>query len=94
MLGCACWMAMYPMQISVGAYVEATKSYTTVVALGGLPPLLALAVLLLFWRSAPVRKPAAEPVPVPPDVSDKVAASVAGEGRVTTDLRAVEAAKG
>ena len=69
MLGCACWMAMYPMQISVGAYVEATGSYTRVVALGGLPPLLALLVLLLLWKSAPAPTPAAvEPSPLPDGV--------------------------
>jgi ACS family hexuronate transporter-like MFS transporter len=62
-LGFACWLGMAPMQFSVGAYVEATESYTEAVALAGLPPLLALIVLALFWGKAVAAKPAGDAAP-------------------------------
>jgi ACS family hexuronate transporter-like MFS transporter len=87
MLGFACWMAMYPMQLSVGAYVEATNSYTRVVALGGLPPLAALLVLLLFWKPAPAAKPAA-------DLTSAVGAPLApANEQIVAGLEAVNPAK-
>jgi hypothetical protein len=48
-LGCICWLAMSLLQEVVGDSVERTHSYTTSVALAGVAPLLAVAVLLLFW---------------------------------------------
>jgi ACS family hexuronate transporter-like MFS transporter len=84
MLGCACWLAMYPMQINVGAYVKATQSYTEAVALAGLPPLAALLVLLLFWKSAPQALPAAQPAPLP----DGVPTAALGAYTVKPEVRA------
>jgi ACS family hexuronate transporter-like MFS transporter len=73
MLGCACWLGMYAMQISVGEHIKATQSYTEAVALAGLPPLAALVLLALFWGPATAATPAPEPNegPVPDGITRK-----------------------
>lgn len=91
MLGCACWVGMFLMQISVGAYVEATQSYAEAVALAGLPPLAALLVLLLFW--GPAAKPAAEAAPAPA-LAGEVRLPGPAEEHVPANVGAVRSAKG
>jgi ACS family hexuronate transporter-like MFS transporter len=76
-LGFTCWMAMYPMQINVGAYVKATQSYTEAVALAGLPPLAALLVLGLFWGRREAPRPVSEPAPGTNGVPAPVASAAA-----------------
>lgn len=87
MLGCICWLAMAPMQIGVGRYVEATASYTEVFALAGLPPLLALGVLLLFWRPAMAAA-------APPAVGDDLApVAVEKDERISVPAAEVQPAR-
>jgi ACS family hexuronate transporter-like MFS transporter len=53
-LGFTTWMMSVPMHHYVGEWLDATKDWPTALALAGLPPLLGLIVLLLFWgRTTP-----------------------------------------
>jgi ACS family hexuronate transporter-like MFS transporter len=98
-LGCGCWLAMFVMQISVGTYIKKTQSYTIAVALGGLPPLAALLVLLLFWRSSPAQAQV-EPTPLPDakgaDLANAITASAPApaDERVLAGVEAVKSAEG
>jgi ACS family hexuronate transporter-like MFS transporter len=55
MLGFSSWLAFAAVQPAVGAWVDATRNWTLVQTLAGLPPLIALAVLVGLWP-----RPAAE----------------------------------
>jgi ACS family hexuronate transporter-like MFS transporter len=92
MLGTCCWLAMFAWQPLIGFTVDKTGSYVVPFVISGMLPLIGWLALLLLWgkdETAPL------PVPSPGAVEEKVAAvAVAGEDRVTTDLQAVEAAKG
>jgi ACS family hexuronate transporter-like MFS transporter len=48
-LGCSCWLAMAPLHETVGETVKQTGNYSLDMALAAAAPLLALAVLALFW---------------------------------------------
>jgi ACS family hexuronate transporter-like MFS transporter len=57
-LGCICWMSMSLLHEVVGDAIERTGSYSTGVGVAGLAPLLALAVLVIFWgKTATARRP-------------------------------------
>jgi ACS family hexuronate transporter-like MFS transporter len=60
-LGCCCWLAMGPLHTVVGDRVSRTGSYSDMVALAGLAPLVGFAALLLLWGRTPA--PAAPPGP-------------------------------
>ena len=65
-LSCICWMFMSLLQEVVGDVVQRTGSYTEGVAFAGLPPLLGVVALLLFWgkpSKAEVHAPAEETAP-------------------------------
>jgi MFS transporter, ACS family, hexuronate transporter len=51
-LGFLNWIALAVLQTKVGELIEEQKSYGIGVALAGLPPLVGLAALLIFWRGA------------------------------------------
>ena len=61
-LSCIIWLSAAVMHPLVGRWLDATgKDYAKAVGLAGLPPLLGVAALVLFWK--PTRPPAAEPLP-------------------------------
>ena len=49
-LGASAWVVTAPLHIWFGAEVDRTKSFDMGILLAGLPPLVALVVLLLLWR--------------------------------------------
>ncbi|HMF14962.1 MAG TPA: MFS transporter, partial [Gemmataceae bacterium] len=59
-LGFTTWMASAIMHPAVGRWLDRTQDWSTALALAGLPPILGLIVLLLFWgRATPDRIPTA-----------------------------------
>jgi ACS family hexuronate transporter-like MFS transporter len=55
-LSCIAWLASALMHWQVGRWVDQTRSYTAVLFVSGLLPLVALAALLAFWgRDQPAR---------------------------------------
>lgn len=50
-LGAVTWVASALMQVSVGEALDRDKSYFAAITMAGVAPLIALAVLLLFWDS-------------------------------------------
>ena len=62
MLSCIIWLSAAVMHPLVGRWLDTTgKDYATAVGLAGLPPLLGVVAVVLFWR--PTRPRAAESVP-------------------------------
>jgi ACS family hexuronate transporter-like MFS transporter len=58
-LGFTTWMASAVMHPVVGGWLDRTKDWSSALALAGLPPILGLIVLLLFWgRATPASIPA------------------------------------
>jgi ACS family hexuronate transporter-like MFS transporter len=53
------WMASAAMHPIVGEWLDNTKDWSSALALAGLPPILGLMVLLLFWGRTPELVPAA-----------------------------------
>jgi ACS family hexuronate transporter-like MFS transporter len=59
-LGCVAWLASALMHAEIGRWVDRTGSYSTVLFVTGLLPLVALVVLALFWdRPRVVSEPVA-----------------------------------
>jgi ACS family hexuronate transporter-like MFS transporter len=52
-LGCLNWLVTSQMHPLVGRLIDQTSSYSLGVALAGLPPLIGLAALALFWKEVP-----------------------------------------
>jgi MFS transporter, ACS family, hexuronate transporter len=65
-LGCICWLSMSLLHEVVGDSIVRTGSYSEGVAAAGLIPLLAVAVLVLFWGKTACTKPPALKVDLTP----------------------------